>query len=166
MPRRALLVLDASVLIDYARIAPAVLELVVKHLGDVFVPQALLEYEVSDISREQCEALGIQVVAATNDQVSEAAAPGRRGPLSFYDRLYVLMGRDERWVCVTNDKSLRAACKREKLEVRWSLRLMLDLVTAGALDAGEAERIARAMAEENSFITAEVIVDFCKKLGR
>ncbi len=113
MPRRALLVLDANVLIDYVHAARSILELTVQHLGDVFVPEAILD-EVPDLSREDCEALGIQVVTASDQQVTEAAAFGRKGPLSFNDRLFVLMARDERWVCVTNDKSLRAACMREK----------------------------------------------------
>lgn len=85
-----------------------------QHLGDVFVPEAILD-EVPELSREDCEALGIHVVTATDQQVTEAAAFGRKGPLSFNDRLFVLMARDEQWICVTNDKSLRAACKREKL---------------------------------------------------
>lgn len=119
-----------------------------------------------DLSRDDCEALGIQVVTATEQQLTEAAAPGRKGPLSFNDRVFVLMARDEKWVCVTNDKSLRAACLKEKLEVRWSLRLMLDLVARDALDPDEAERIARAIAEENRFITPKVIEDFCRKLGK
>jgi hypothetical protein len=121
---------------------------------------------VPELSRDDCEGLGIQVVTATEQQLTEAAAPGRKGPLSFNDRVFVLMARDERWVCVTNDKSLRAACVREALEVRWSLRLMLDLVALKALDRGEAERIAKAIAEENPFITADVVADFCKKLGK
>ncbi len=165
MPRRALLVLDANVLIDYVHAARSILELTVQYLGDVFVPEAILD-EVPELSREDCEALGIQVVTATDQQVTEAAAFGRKGPLSFNDRLFVLMARDERWICVTNDKSLLAACKREKLEVRWSLRVMLDLVAMDALEAEEAERIARAIADENRFITAAVLADFCAKLGR
>jgi hypothetical protein len=43
---------------------------------------------------------------------------------------------------------------------------MLDLVALKALDRGEAERIAKAIAEENPFITADVVADFCKKLGK
>jgi predicted nucleic acid-binding protein len=165
MSRRALLVLDANVLIDYVHAARSILRLTVQHLGDVVVPEAILD-EVEDLSREDCEALGIEVVTATDDQVTEAAAFGRKGPLSFNDRLFVLMARDARWICVTNDRSLRAACEREELEVRWSLRIMLDLVTMEVLEANEAERIARAIAEENPFITANVISDFCRKLTR
>jgi hypothetical protein len=129
------------------------------------VPEAILD-EVPELSREDCGALGIQVVTATDQQVTEAAALGRRGPLSFNDHVFVLMARDERWICVTNDKSLRAACKREKLEVRWSLRIMLDLVAIGALEEDEAERIARVIADENRFITPAVLADFCARLGR
>lgn len=43
---------------------------------------------------------------------------------------------------------------------------MLDLVAMNALDAEEAERIARAIADENRFITADIISDFCNKLAR
>ena len=93
-------------------------------------------------------------------------AIGRKGPLSFNDRIFVLMARDGGWICVTNDTSLAAACEREHLEVRRSLRIMLDLVRLEVLDAGEAERVARAIATRNSFITAAVIADFCRKLGR
>lgn len=165
MSRRALLVLDANVLIDYVRAARLILRLTVQHFGDVFVPEAILD-EVDDFSRADCEALGIQVVTATEEQLTEAAAFGRKGPLSFNDRLFVLMARDRRWICVTNDRSLRRACEREQLEVRWSLRLMLDLVALGALKPEEAERIARRIAETNRFITAGVLSDFCGKLGR
>jgi predicted nucleic acid-binding protein len=163
MSRRALLVLDANVLIDYVHAARSILRLTVQHLGDVFVPAAILD-EVEDLSREDCEALGIEVVTASEEQLTEAAASGRKGPLSFNDRLFVLMARDERWICVTNDRRLRSACEREQLEVRWSLRIMLDLVARGSLDADEAERIARAIAEENPFITKTVLADFCAKL--
>lgn len=165
MHPRALLVLDASVLIDYVHAARSVLELAVQHLGDVFVPETILD-EVPELSRDECEALGMRVVTATDQQVSEAAAFGRRGPLSFSDRLYLLMARDGRWICVTNDRSLRAACERERLEVRWSLRIMLDLVAIDALEASEAERIARAIADENPFITQTVLAAFCAKLRR
>lgn len=165
MSRRALLVLDANVLIDYVHASRSILELAVQHLGDVFVPEAILD-EVPELSRDDCEALGMRVVTATELQMTEAAAFGRRGPLSFSDRLYLLMARDAGWICVTNDRSLRAACERELLEVRWSLRIMLDLVAMDALEASEAERIARAIADENPFITETVLADFCAKLRR
>lgn len=164
MARRTLLVLDANVLIDYVHAERAVLELTARHLGDVLVPESILD-EVQDLSRDDCDALGIQVVTATTEQLTEAASLGRKGPLSFNDHVLVLMARDGRWICVTNDKALRVACAREKLEVRWSLGLMLDLVAMRVLDRGEAERIARAIAEENRFITADVVSDFCKKMA-
>lgn len=65
MPRRALLVLDANVLIDYVHAARSILRLTVQHLGDVFVPAAILD-EVEDLSWEDCEALGIQVATASS----------------------------------------------------------------------------------------------------
>lgn len=70
MSRRALLVLDANVLIDYVQAGHSILELTVKRLGDVFVPEALLEHVVPDLTRQECEALGIQVVAATDEQAT------------------------------------------------------------------------------------------------
>ncbi len=165
MPRRTLLLLDASVLIDYVHVDRSVLDLTVRHLGDVLVPEPILD-EVEDLSREDCEALGIQIVTATTEQLTEAASLGRKGPLSFNDRVLVLIARDQRLVCVTNDRALRTACRREKLEVRWSLRLMLDLVAMKVLAADDAERIARAIAEENRYITPAVVSEFCRKLGR
>ena len=68
MSRRALLVIDANVLIDYTHAARSILKLYAQHLGDVFVPEAILD-EVDELSREDCEALGIQVVTATDKQL-------------------------------------------------------------------------------------------------
>ena len=64
MRRQLLMVLDANVLIDYAKTDATVLALVVKHVGPVHVPSALLP-EVKQLQQSDYDRLGLRVVEPT-----------------------------------------------------------------------------------------------------
>ena len=126
-----LLIVDANVLIDYAKADLSVLALVVEYLGPVHVVRDVLA-EVNQLDEEACEHLGVQVVDGTLDQILEAGA--RRGSLSFADRMCLILARDESWTCVSNDGPLRRACEADGVSVLWGLQLILELVHMGGMD--------------------------------
>jgi predicted nucleic acid-binding protein len=163
MSKQLLLVIDANVLIDYAKTDVSVLELVAKHIAPVMVPRSLLR-EVDQIDESVCERLGLTLVDGTIDQLLEAGLDRGKGGLSFVDRLCLILARDGKWTCVSNDRPLRKACEREGIPVRWGLSLMIDLVAAGHLPPEDSVEIAEAIHASNPrFITKEIVSEFGKR---
>jgi len=157
-------VLDASVLIDYAVTDLSVLELVARHVAPVHVPTPLLQ-ETQQVSRRDCEHLGIIVSEPTLEQLLSAGQQ-RGGPLSFQDRMCVIASKAGGLTCVTNDRALRRACVAENIDVVWGLELIVELVERQQLTASEAIQTARAIAGKNRFITSAVISRFTARVGR
>lgn len=163
MKTTKLLVIDANVLIDFAEADVTILALVVKHIGTVYVPRPLLR-EVQQLDESQCAELGLIVVDPELGQLTEVASP--RGRLSFEDQLCLVMGRDNGWTCVTNDKRLRQECAACGVNVLWGLQLLIGLVEHGALGASHAIELAERIQRINPYITGEVLVEFKKKANR
>lgn len=162
---RELLLLDANVVIDYAISDLAVLGLVSRHLGSVYVVRTVLD-EVEQIQEGDCERLGIGIVEPSLEQlVAAGAAQGVR--LSFTDRLSLIVADESGWTCVTKDRALRKACRERRVPVWWGLELMLALVRAGELEADAALAVARAIHESNArHLTAEVLERFAGEIAR
>lgn len=154
---------DANVLIDYAKTSPAILGLVVQHVGPVYVAADVLE-EVEQLDVAQCQAIGLTVVDGNLAQLTEASPRG--GPLSFEDKLCLVMARDNGWACLSNDGPLREACKAQGVTVVWGLEIMLALVEGQHLSAADAIQVAHAIHSVNPmFITAKVLAAFQKKVA-
>ena len=157
-----LLLVDANVLIDYAMTDSSILALVVCHIGPVYVPRDVLD-EVAQLDEDACTSLGLQVVEGSLEQLVEAAAGG--GGLSFQDWMCLLLARDGGYVCVTNDRRLLRACQEAGVQTRRGLRLMLDLVAVGSLEAEVAIEVAEAMGQMNGWLKPAVVSEF-KRLAR
>ncbi len=140
------LLADADVLIDYRESELAVLQLAGRHVGRVAMLPSVLD-EVQGLTAAECARLGIDVVEVETERMLRAAEIESR--VSFNDRLCLLVCREEKWTCVTNDGALRRLCKRHGVETRFGLGLMVDLVAAGALTQRCAEAVARRMQESN-----------------
>ncbi len=154
---------DANVLIDYAKTSPAILGLVTKNVGAVYVAADVLE-EVEQLDVAQCLAIGLQVVEGNLAQLTEAAQRG--GPLSFEDKLCLVLARDNGWACLSNDGPLREACKAQGVPVVWGLEIMLTLVEGKHLTPAAAIEAAQAIHAVNPmFITAKVLTTFKKKVS-
>ena len=126
-----LLVVDANVLIDYANSDPGILSLVANNIGTIYVPSVVLD-EVEQFNEDDCEKLGLQVL---DEPVNVLLSAGEgRGPLSFPDRVCLLLAKENQWTCLSNDKPLHKACKKDGVTVIWGLRLMIDLVEKKLLD--------------------------------
>ena len=152
--RRALLLMDANVLIDYLDSDRRLFSLASAHVGQVHVPAPLLAEE---IVADEVDWAALGVVAAEPSAAMFAEAGTRRGSLSFHDWLCVLMAKHYGWTCVTNDKRLRRECADRDVPTAWGLELVVWLVEARALSATEAMAIAEAVAAGNpGYLTAAV----------
>ena len=160
---KAWFIADANVLIDYAKTSPAILGLVAQHVGPVYVAADVLE-EVDQLDVAQCLAIGLKIVDGNLVQLTEASTRG--GPLSFEDKLCLVLARDNGWACLSNDGPLREACKAQGVPVVWGLEIMLALVEGKHLTAAAANHAARAIHVVNPmFITTKVLAAFQKKVA-
>lgn len=162
IPTTAWFIADANVLIDYAQTSPDILGLVARHIGPVYVAAAVLD-EVEQLDEAQCQAIGLTPVEGSLAQMTEAAQRG--GPLSFQDKLCLVLARDNGWACLSNDGPLREACKAQGVSVVWGLEIMLWLVQARHLDADKAIEVAEAIHLSNPlYITRKIITTFRHKV--
>lgn len=157
------LITDACVLIDYVKSAKDILRILTKSV-QVVVPRILLAEEVHDLTVDEAISLGMEIIDAPIEMLEEAVRMPR--PLSSYDWLCLILARDNRWVCVSNDKRLRAECKSVGVDVQWSLDPLLMLVRQNKISKQHAEKIVRAMAKLNRFIGAQVVARFISRIRR
>lgn len=150
-----LLIVDANVLIDYALSDRSMLALAARHLGPVHVPLPILE-EVGQLSRDDCQSLGLILLDPTLEELSAAATPG--SALSFEDTLCLVLAKAGGFTCVTNDKRLRRACGEAGVPIRWGLQLMRDLVLCRELTPDAAIATARLIRTSNPLHITEAIL--------
>lgn len=157
------LLLDASVLIDYWDADLTILTVVSREVAPVAIARPVLD-EVDGIDEAAATAAGLEVVGCDIDILDDALRGP--GPLSFPDWLSLIVARQRRWTCVTNDTTLRHACEAEEVAVKWGLELMLDAVDAGVISPEKALATAVAIHEANPlFVTAAIVARFAKRLG-
>lgn len=119
-------VIDANVLIDYLECAPVVITTVARTLGPVHVPRAVYD-EVCDEARfpdrvAVLRQLSLCIHDESTEQLLEAGLLAEsHGRLSFQDALCLVVARDLRFSCITNDKPLRSKCGAIGVEVVWGL---------------------------------------------
>lgn len=158
------LVADANVLIDYARSDPSILAIHIRHLGPIYVPSVILD-EVDQLDAMDCDRLGLTIIEEPPEILLAAAE--KRGPLSFEDRVCLLLARENQWTCVTNEKSLHRACEQDGVTSIWGLRLMINLVKAQQLTRQNAMETAQAIRAINPrYITAAILEQFEAELDK
>ena len=158
-----ILIIDANVLIDFCKTDRSVLALVTRHLATVHVAEQVLE-EVEELDRATAVALGISVLTVEYVVLSQAATASVGSPLGFQDWLCLLVAQQNSWICVTNDKRLRAECATRGVAVLWGLQLLLQLVERRALGAAAAIRVADAICALNKRMPASVLAAFRRKV--
>ena len=164
-PPPKLMIMDACVLIDFIKTGRAVLELVVNHVGPLYVPSPVVD-EVNEIDDEnELVALGLIII---EPEIEDAyAAISRSGPLSFEDWLCLLTAKRHGFTCVTNDKNLRKLCRQESVSLLWGLELLAELHKVGGVPATEAEAIAQAIRLSNpKHITEKIVSRFVDTIQR
>ena len=158
-----MLITDSCVLIDYAKSGRDTLR-ILAHVVRVVVPRILLVEEVHDLTLDDAVLLGLDVYDPPIESLSEAARMPR--PLSEFDWLCLILARENNWTCVSNDKKLRSQCAAEGVKVKWSLEPLLMLVETKSLPKARAEKIARAMAEQNKFLGSQVFARFISRIRK
>lgn len=160
--RPAAVISDANVLIDYISVERTlVLRLVSEHLFPIKLPLAILN-EVDQLTQDQAEALGMEIIEETYEQLKEAAVRG--GALSREDKLCFAIARDNNWAMWTSDKPLHTKCKSENIPVYWGLQLMLELCKAGKLDSTYALEAAQEIEQVNERVTQPILNEFSLKV--
>ena len=150
------LIVDANILIDYFTCDRTIIKLICTYVGQIHLATPVLS-EVKEISENDCLELGITLVEPSLEQLI-LATTGRRGPLSFQDRLCLILAKDQRWTCVTNDKPLRKECNSEGVPLIWSIELVCNLVEAGGLPAAHAKDIILCIHQNNPRYISDAIV--------
>lgn len=153
---------DANVLIDYAKTEPEILGLVSSHLGTVYVAADVLQ-EAEQLDARRCRTLGLTIVEGNLAQMTEASQGG--GPLSYEDKLCLILARDNGWTCLSNDGPLRDACKSQGVSVVWGLEIMLQLVQVGHVNSTKAIEVAKSIHVINPlYITRKIVETFRRKV--
>ena len=162
--RPAAVISDANVLIDYISVERTmVLRLVSEHLFPIKLPRSILN-EVDQLTQDQAEALGMEIIEETIDQIREAAVRG--GALSHADKLCFAIARDNHWAIWTSDKPLHKKCKAQGISVYWGLQLMLELCRIDKLDPTDALEAAQKIEQVNERISEGVLTEFINKLKK
>jgi hypothetical protein len=157
------LILDACVLIDVSHIDRDVLAEVCRAVGSIHVAKPVFD-EVQQIDETIAAAVGLAIVEPELEDLMEAARLPR-GPLSFQDRLCLLVAARERWTCVSNDKPLRAACTARRVPVLWGLE-MLGLA-APKVTVARLEKAAWEIHAKNPrYVPKKLVEAFLMKLRR
>jgi hypothetical protein len=161
MSKVRLLLVDACVLIDFAKSDTSVITLVSRYVGEVYVATPVFE-EVHDIDPAMAASLGIKLFEPPLAMLVAAAA--KRGRLSFQDRLCLMVAKANGWTCVSNDRRLRESCEAEAVTVMWGFELLALLVEGKALTPTAARDIARNIAASNKRIGRQVLQRFFSRI--
>jgi len=161
--KRHFLILDANILIDFCQCDRTVFKLICRYVGQIYLATPVFN-EINQIDEGDCLEFGIKLVEPKLEHVLLAA--GEKGPLSFQDKLCLILAKENGWACVTNDKPLRKRCKSEGVTIIWGVELICLLVESGGLPAEDAKDIILKMQEINpKYITNSIVNRAFKRLG-
>lgn len=161
---RRILLADDHVVVDYRESDLEILELVGQHVGRVAVlPTARDVLGSGPRPSLEHDPFGIRVVDV--DPALVLRATEVRGNASFNERLCLVTCREEGWPYVTNDGAIRRLFERHRVETRFGLDLLLDLVAVGAITHERAHGVASAIHALNPWqITERALNSFVRSL--
>jgi rRNA-processing protein FCF1 len=120
-----ILLADANIVIDFLKADRLGLEQICTQL-DIFVPRIIIQDEIKQLSMEEATSIGLKIADIEFPQLTEASTGSIR--ISFYDRVCLILSRDNHWICISNDKKLHAECITRNISVIWGLELILHAV--------------------------------------
>ena len=156
-----ILLLDANVLIDFLNSEPSLLNLVSKHIGNLYVLDQIVS-EVKGLDKSECKKFGLTVIEPTNETL--ALAETNLYKLSYNDRLCLFTAIDSDFICVTNDKDLRQECQNNQVKILWGLELIRILVEKSVLSIDDAIKIVETIHKINRLYIPESLVKKFVKL--
>jgi len=157
-------ILDANVLIDFNDSDITILSLIATHIGACYVASPVLVDEVKKLDEAKCSSLGLLVVEPAIEQV--ALAEERRGKLSFYDHLSLVIAKASGWVVVTNEERLHRECSTDGVQSVWGLELLARLVDKEILLSEDALVVVYTLHELSpKFVNEGIIERFRDRIG-
>lgn len=157
------LILDANVLIDFIKCDKSIIKLICTYVGQIYLATPILD-EIKDLCETDCIELGINLVEPELEHLLLAAQP--IGPLSFQDKLCLILARKYSFTCVSNDKPLRQKCEMEGIPLIWGIELICIVVESGGLPADNAKDIILAIHHDNpKYITRTIVESAFERLG-
>jgi len=159
-------IIDAVALIDFLDGDPALLPIISRHLGRIWIATTTLD-EVEQVKEGDCAELGMFLVQPSIQQLSEASVYAEDTALSISDAITLVLARDNNLILITNDVALRKESMKSGINVLWSLETIIYLVEKKCLSYEEALEIARRIHLANPrFITREILQSFSDKLEK
>ncbi|MGE5417084.1 MAG: hypothetical protein ACM3UZ_10030 [Acidobacteriota bacterium] len=159
----SLLILDANVLIDFCVTDISLLSLICNYVGQIYLPTPIVD-EVTDVNEDRFVEWGIKIIEPELDQVALAAGEDR-SPLSFEDKICLIMAKQNGWTCVTNDKPLRQKCEEEGIPLIWGIELICILAESGGLPVNSAKEVISKIKTYNpKYITDSIVAKAFKRL--
>jgi hypothetical protein len=161
MSKLGLLLVDACVLIGFAKSDTSVITLASRYVGEVHVATPVFE-EVHDLDLTMAASLGIKLYEPPLDMLAATAV--KRGRLSFQDRLCILVAKANGWTCVSNDRRFRETCEEESVSVMCGFEPLALLVERKALSPTSARDIAKSIVSSNKRIGRQVLRRFFARI--
>ncbi|MFK5986112.1 MAG: hypothetical protein QM479_11905 [Pseudomonadota bacterium] len=156
------IITDANVLIDYVESDITILAIYSAEIERIIIPEIILD-EVEQLTFEECEHYGLQVVSEEMD-VLNLASTNVHGPLSFQDKVCLYLTKSiDNAICITNEKALKRFCEEQEIPVKRGLKLMVELVEHKKIDAEVVLEVAQQIHRNNPlFITDKIIEEFTR----
>ena len=149
-----IMIADSCIIIDFKRAEPKLFSKIACTLNPLNIAESLLEELETEFLDDNVvtslNKLGVTVVPVHLDDLAIAVTESQTGALSTYDRICLYTAKRMGYTCVTNDKKLRAECKRHKVPVLWGLEIIVMLYQNKGITRKEARDIGEAI-YKNSF---------------
>lgn len=153
-------------MLDYHGIAGlSVLGTYSTHVQRLYVTDFTPEVDARDLTHDDCDTHGIEIIVTTKKQRDEAASLNAQTALSFYDRLNWIVAGDLNFTLATNDRPLWEMARRTGVPFLRGLRLLIILVERGRLELEAARQIGRQITTRNPYLPDYVLQDFLSELN-
>lgn len=160
MDKLRAIVSDANVLIDIIKADVEMLEIAAEHYK-IHVPYLVLQ-EVKQLDEDSAGKLGLILYEESIEMIN--LAQKQQGKLSPEDIVCFEIARKEGFICLTNDKNLKAKCDAEGVECMRGLRLIINLVKAKKISVVRAKSTGEKIRKSNVFIQKDVFDKFLNEL--
>lgn len=147
---------DANILIDYLNAGEDCLQAACLY-AELIVPDVVL-HEVRQLDYHAAREMGVEILEVALDLLVEAE--NRIPGCSMQDTVCFLLGRQNSWICATNDGRMRKQCIEDGVTTVRGFRLLADMVAAGCMTASRARKAGRQIAEKNREITEGILEEF------
>jgi len=159
-------ILDASVALDYHGTGNlSVLGMYSAYVQRLCVTDFTPEEDARELTREDCDTHGIEIIVTTNQQRAEAAFMNSQSVLSMYDALNWVVARDLGLTLITNDKPLWEKAHHTGVPFLRGLRLLVILVEQRRLGIEAARRIGRQIVTKNGYLPNQILQHFLSALN-